>query len=823
MRRGRGAVLVLLGLAAPAACALDASTEKNRCNVDEDCNTGRVCAAGVCRDRTVADAGGDTGAGGGGAAKGADASTEAPALAPAELAISPHDAGFGDVGLGGKNIMLFSVHNNGEATSAPPTPTLGGDDPGAFMITGDTCSNAPLYGGAGCIIAVAFEPTALGAQSASLTVEAPALSPVTATLHGVGVTPASLSLTPAPGSSADFGDVVLGTYDEETFVVSNTGDDTASPVAISLVGDTGDFAVLVLGPPCLPSDTTIPGHSSCTIGVRFSPVVPGPRQATLSAAIPGGAPSTLELTGGGDNGALLTGDASGEFEGLEVGVAGYTMKWMVRNAGDGATGTLRLDNGDPAEIVVGDDSCTGSLDAGASCMVSLTFAPSGGGMRAGTVRLSAAPGGAVTFTATAEGLFRVQVSRAGGGSVSLQTPGPSVVTCSTADCPAASALVEPGSTVTASASTTNGSDIVFAGWSGGVCSGVARTCTFTVNGTTNVGTAFVPVTNNLVFVTSAAFPSNLGSAAAYDADCNAFATAAGINDAAGDGFVAFVSDTKSKAVNRLGSARGWVRLDGRPFADTLGSLLTSHVLYNAVSLDDTGTRQQSSQYITGTASDGTLTSATCAGWTSTSGSASATIGQGEGGPFNWTGAGTVTCDTPHQLLCMGKTKTVPLTLPGAGKGPRIWLSNTPFIPGGGQTPTAKCLAERPAGVNVTAPLLALTTQAASAVLFPAASYYRPDGTLVGTGAQIATSGDLESGIWQAADGSYRSPRVWTGEVDLMTPSTAAYSCSNWTSAALGSGFEGAANTAAGGWWAQALYPCSDTTASLYCVEGVPTP
>jgi hypothetical protein len=330
------------------------------------------------------------------------------------------------------------------------------------------------------------------------------------------------------------------------------------------------------------------------------------------------------------------------------------------------------------------------------------------------------------------------------------------------------------------------------------------------------------VTNNLAFVTSRIFTADGLGATAYDADCNAAATYAGLNDVAGDAFAAFVSDAASTAASRLGGARGWVRLDGKPFADTLDGLLTSQVLYNTVHFDDTGARPMYRQYMTGTAADGTLAAATCQGWTSTSSSDSVTVGQADGGPFNWTGAATAQCDQAYPLLCLGKTKSAPLTLPTPGPGFRIWLTNTPFIPGIAQTPAAKCAAEKPAGVNATAPLLAFETQAASAVLVPTARYYRPDGTLVGTGAEVAAGGDLESGIWQAADGSYRTGRVWTGEFDLATLSSGPHSCSNWTTGVLGSGIEGAVIGAAAGWWFQDLYFCTDTTASLYCVESIST-
>jgi hypothetical protein len=66
------------------------------------------------------------------------------------------------------------------------------------------------------------------------------------------------------------------------------------------------------------------------------------------------------------------------------------------------------------------------------------------------------------------------------------------------------------------------------------------------------------------------------SAAAYDAECNAAATAAGINDANEKSYIANMyvsassptSPSGSTQLSRLGTtARGWMRMDGAPFVN----------------------------------------------------------------------------------------------------------------------------------------------------------------------------------------------------------------------------------------------------------------
>src|SRR5215510_6780649 len=70
---------------------------------------------------------------------------------------------------------------------------------------------------------------------------------------------------------------------------------------------------------------------------------------------------------------------------------------------------------------------------------------------------------------------------------------------------------------------------------------------------------------NLVFVTSQhVIAGQLGSLAAADAVCNESAANAGLPGV----YVAWLSTSATNAIDRLAGARGWVRPDGRPFADT---------------------------------------------------------------------------------------------------------------------------------------------------------------------------------------------------------------------------------------------------------------
>ena len=146
-----------------------------------------------------------------------------------------------------------------------------------------------------------------------------------------------------------------------------------------------------------------------------------------------------------------------------------------------------------------------------------------------------------------------------------------------------------------------------------------------------------------------------------------------------------------------------------------------------------------------------------------------------------------------------------------------------------------CQAQRPAGVTTAMALLATTTRTAASVLDMTMNYVRPDGTLVGAGAQIATGNTLPSGIWQSADGVYRAfgngfDRMWTGATTLIALGTTASTCGNWTDptqSGTGAGQQGYLAVADPRWWNfTANAACDPATGGgamggLYCVQTAP--
>jgi len=69
---------------------------------------------------------------------------------------------------------------------------------------------------------------------------------------------------------------------------------------------------------------------------------------------------------------------------------------------------------------------------------------------------------------------------------------------------------------------------------------------------------------NIAFVTSAKYVGGqFGGLDAADKECARLALAARLPGT----YKAWLSTSTEDAIDRLGSARGWVRVDGKPFAD----------------------------------------------------------------------------------------------------------------------------------------------------------------------------------------------------------------------------------------------------------------
>jgi hypothetical protein len=323
-----------------------------------------------------------------------------------------------------------------------------------------------------------------------------------------------------------------------------------------------------------------------------------------------------------------------------------------------------------------------------------------------------------------------------------------------------------------------------------------------------------------VFVTSTMHNGNFGTLANADAFCAARATAAGLPGT----YVAWLSTSTVDAVTRLGNARGFVRTDGAPFADTLSDIVSNEI-WNALHFDENGQDVGSDVAWTGTRRDGTATAETCNDWTSTDGSGR--VGFTQGGPAVWTEPpSSLDCTTSQRVYCFGIDLSDTEVFPQATSGKIAFITNGTLTPSAGPGlagADAMCASE---AADASLPgtykaLLATPTATAISRFTVAASYVRPDGTLIADGATLAAGGTLASGVWQRPNGHYLvsfADVPWTGADTPSTVGTVASTCDGFTSG-TGSGFFGRATLADPTWWRDADTTSLCTQAHhIYCLQ-----
>jgi hypothetical protein len=707
----------------------------------------------------------------------------------------------------------FTVKNSGGSPTTTLTAMIAGTMD--FKLGNDGCSGNTLDAGAMCTVTVTFKPSGPGPESATLSVSASTGGTATASLNGTGQHPASLSVTP---SSFGFPDTeVTVTSARRTFNVKNNGDvaaGTTTGLSVSFGGtNPTDF-----DDPSSTCSGMLEAGGSCSVDVTFTPGGAGGRSGTLLVNGTPGGPGMASLTGNGlKSPSLSASPGSMDFMKVEIGVATTTKTWTITNNGDVATGAFTFTNSNPSEVVVTNNCPASGLGGGAQCTMAVAFKAAGGGARSGMLSLAGARGGTMNLSVTATGGYRVTVNVSGTGTV---TSLPAGVSCG-ATC---TAILDPGTAVTLQARTSNGSGYFFSGWSGGGCSGPFRDCAFTLNASVTTAATFSTMTNNLIFVSSAGFMPNEGSAANYDKDCNLAATAAGINDAGGASYVAVTSDAASTVKSRLGSARGWVRMDGRPFSDA--TLFGGDQVFNPVSFNELGQAvSPTTTIMTGAHPDGSAT-LNCTDFTSLMSGDTVNCGVADGGPGRWTDTGGTNCELdcstgPYRIYCMGKTKTAAVT-PTRTSGRLVWISKALFASGPpvpAVDPT--CQAERPAGVTTAVALISYSNKSAASFLVPSMNYVRADGTLVGTGAELAAFGPIENGIWQNGDGTYQEGGGFAGDAFTGGAGGAgALTCSDWTTQA-GSGTVGDYSRLSVSWWNFGSTSCTTPFARFYCVQTAP--
>ena len=201
------------------------------------------------------------------------------AITPAHLVVGPASRNYGVVTVGQNSNQTFSVINTGQQTL---TGSASVGSP--FTIVSGSSYSVPENGTN--IVTVGFSPVAAGMFSNTV-IFASNGGDSTNTVSGTGLTPGSISVTPA---SHDFGTLAAGATAQTSFVVTNSGG-TAISNGTASVG--GPFSI-VSGSPF-----SVAGFGSTNVMVRFAPVTAGSFTNSVAFATANGGTVTNTVSGTG--------------------------------------------------------------------------------------------------------------------------------------------------------------------------------------------------------------------------------------------------------------------------------------------------------------------------------------------------------------------------------------------------------------------------------------------------------------------------------------------------------------------------------------------
>ena len=295
---------------------------------------------------------------------------------PPPLTLSPASLDFGNVIANTTSLeKTVMVTNTSGASISLTSITANGDF--ALVATPTSCpyGGGQVASGATCPVFVTFTPTATSTRTGTVTVTyAGQGSPQTVGLSGTGIV-AAVNVSP---NSLSFSGQNVGTSSApQTVTLTN-------PASVALsVSNVVISSGWTQSNDCLPS---VAANFSCTLEVSFQPTALGPQTGTLTLTdYAGNSPQTVKLSGTGLAPAVSLSATALSFAGQAVSTTSSPQTLTLTNTGTGSLIPLIVSvSGD----FVQSNTCAGSVAAGASCTINITFTPTATGTRNGTLKLT---------------------------------------------------------------------------------------------------------------------------------------------------------------------------------------------------------------------------------------------------------------------------------------------------------------------------------------------------------------------------------------------------------------------------------------------------
>ena len=267
--------------------------------------------------------------------------------------------------------------------------TITGPNASDFAITFNNCSTSLTGGGGACTLDVAFTPSIVGLETATLNIADSAPdSPETVTLFGTGA--ASTQVFGFEYSSLTFAPINVGTTSPvQTNYIYNEGTSPISLTGFTITGgNAGDFSISNNQCP-----SSLAAGSQCYVQIAFTPTAVGPRSSTLQVTDSApGSPQTLSLFGTGQTPVQTLGlEYSALVFGTQtVGTTSGVMTNYIYNNGNAAISfsSFNITGTNASEFTISTNECGSSLAAGSYCYVQLTFTPAGTGQRVANLQIT---------------------------------------------------------------------------------------------------------------------------------------------------------------------------------------------------------------------------------------------------------------------------------------------------------------------------------------------------------------------------------------------------------------------------------------------------
>jgi WD40 repeat protein len=209
-------------------------------------------------------------------------------------------------------------------------------------------------------------------------------------------------------SSANFGEVGVGTTTTKAVTFTNEGTVTINPTSVGS-SNAGEFAIAAAGTTCVTGHPIAVG-ASCVVQVALTPAAAGARASTLTVTQLDRSwdalAATANLTATAVNGELSADPTTIDFGSVTIGSSASVRSFTVTNSGTLPTtiGTLLVSGGQASEFPLAGGTCAGAtLEPAAACTVLVSFKPGAIGERDASMDIGGSSGAAVSVALSGVG------------------------------------------------------------------------------------------------------------------------------------------------------------------------------------------------------------------------------------------------------------------------------------------------------------------------------------------------------------------------------------------------------------------------------------